>query len=135
MGTVVLQQAVAVQHAAGAPSWLELGSDVLRTAFALGFVCALAWVALRFLAARGLGKTPRQSPRMELVERLPLDAQRSLVIVRVEQRRLLVGVGPGASPSFVTELESSHAPLSTSSGLSSEELDRIHDAVRRDATH
>lgn len=134
MGTVMLQQAVVFQQAVSAPSWVELVSDVLRTAFALSFVCALAWIALRFAASRGLGKNTK-SARLELVERLALDAQRSLVIVRVEQRRLLIGVGTGAAPQLVAELDGNGASVAATSVLSTDEMTRIQDAVRRDATH
>lgn len=133
MGAVVLQQAVS--HAvSGSPSWVELAGDLLRMLFALGFVCAVAWLVLRFAASRGLGKNAR-GKRLEVIERLSIDPQRSLLIVRVDQRRLLIGVGSGAAPQLVTELDSAGAPFGSVSDVSTDELAAARDAVRRDATH
>jgi len=133
MASVVLQQAVA-QALAAPPTWVDVGSDLLRMVFALGFVCALAWLTLRFAASRGLGKKERGN-RLEVIERLSLDAQRSLLIVRVDQRRLLIGVGAGAAPQLVTELDGNGLPFGNVADVSTEELARVRDAVRRDATH
>jgi flagellar biosynthetic protein FliO len=128
MGTVVLQQAVSTSA-----SWLELASDLLRTVFMLGAVCALAWFVLRAAAARGLGKASR-SARMEVIERLALDAQRSVYLVRVEQRRLVIGVGHGAAPQLLTELDAKSVTDGDVAAVATE-LDLVHAASRRDATH
>lgn len=142
MGTVVLQQAVAhvvafqqtAGGAPGSPSWLEYAGDLLRMVFALGFVCVIAWITLRFAASRGLGTNAR-GKRLEVIERLTLDPQRSLLIVRVDQRRLLIGIGAGAAPQLMTELDASGGPSTGVADVSAEELARVRDAVRRDATH
>jgi flagellar protein FliO/FliZ len=63
---------------------------LLSTTVALAFVCALAVGALKLLA-------PRRSAggTMRVVEKLPLDARRSLYVVEVDGRRLLLGAGDG----------------------------------------
>jgi flagellar biosynthetic protein FliO len=66
----------------------------------LGIVCALAW-----MARRGLLRLPGARSRvpMSIDSALPLGERRSLVVVSIEGRRLLLGLTP-ASVSFVTEL-------------------------------
>jgi flagellar protein FliO/FliZ len=65
----------------------------------LGLVGALAW-----LARRGAFNALRKGAKTVLVETaVPLGERRSLVIVSVEGRRLLLGMTPGAI-SMVTEL-------------------------------
>lgn len=65
----------------------------------LGLVAALAW-----LARRGTFAALRRAPRAVVVETaVPLGERRSLVIVAVEGRRILLGLTPG-SISMVTEL-------------------------------
>ena len=68
----------------------------------LGLVAALAW-----LVRRGTFAALRRTPRAILVETaVPLGERRSLVIVAVEGRRILLGLTPG-SISMVTELGAS----------------------------
>ena len=134
MLTVVLQQAVA-QAAERSPQWLDHASELLRMIFALGFVCVLAWLVLRFAASRGIGVgKASKGTKLEVIERLALDSQRGLVIVRVEQRKLLIGVGSGAAPQLITELDGNAASFAASLDAS-DALEQIHDAIRRDATH
>ena len=65
----------------------------------LGLVAALAW-----LAKRGAFASLRRNSRAIAVETaVPLGERRSLVIVAVEGRRLLLGMTPGQI-SMVTEL-------------------------------
>jgi flagellar protein FliO/FliZ len=65
----------------------------------LGLVAALAW-----LLRRGAFASLRRGPRPIAVETaVPLGERRSLVIVAVEGRRILLGLTPG-SISMVTEL-------------------------------
>ncbi|MDH5672546.1 MAG: flagellar biosynthetic protein FliO [Myxococcales bacterium] len=81
--------------------------DLLRSLLALVFVCLLAWVSLRLLARRGLGlglgSAGNDSLRVE--QRVTLDSRHSLVVVRAGGRRLLLGVGQGAAPRLIAELE------------------------------
>ncbi len=75
---------------AGVPT--GYGLYLLQTLLALGAVCLLAYVVLRWVSKRfhGLG---RPGGRMRLIERLPLEPRRSLYLVEVEDRRFLVGSG------------------------------------------
>jgi flagellar protein FliO/FliZ len=58
----------------------------------LGVVCVLAYAVLRFLARRGGG---RADGPIRVVARCPLEPRRSLYLVEVAGRRLLLGVGEG----------------------------------------
>ena len=84
----------------------------------LGLVAALAW-----LLRRGTFASLRGGSRAIAVETaVPLGERRSLVIVSVEGRRLLLGMTP-AQISMVAELEATppvaEAPASTGSGTPS----------------
>ena len=99
-----------MQQVAGA----TLGGDAvlgsLRVLLALAGVCTLALVVLRWLARRGVGRAGAPGARVQVVERVGLDAQRALYLVRVsahgsaEGRLLLIGTGPGAAPALIAEL-------------------------------
>jgi len=128
MGAIVLQQAIAAS-----PSWMEHVSDLLRTAFALGAVCLLAWFALRFVASRGLGKRASGS-KLEVIERLALDTQRSVVLLRVDRRRLLIGLGAGA-PRLITELDAEARLLEEFTSAVQDGSATIVAAQKSDATH
>jgi flagellar protein FliO/FliZ len=65
---------------------------LLSTTVALAFVCALAVGALRLLGPR---KFSERHVEMRVVEKLPLDARRSLYLIEVAGRRMLVGAGDG----------------------------------------
>jgi len=67
-------------------------SYLLETLATLLVVCGMAFVLL--VAARRLG-VARPSGNIELVGRLPLDARRSIVLVRVGETVFVVGVGDG----------------------------------------
>ena len=69
----------------------------------LGLVGALAFIARR----GGLGKLGKRGP-IAIETAVPLGERRSLVIVSVEGRRLLLGLTP-ASVSIVTELQAAPA--------------------------
>lgn len=67
-------------------------SDWLTAAAALVFVLGLVLVLARFLRATGLA--PGQAgQRLRLQEVLPLDARRSLMIVRCDGREVLLLTG------------------------------------------
>lgn len=76
--------------------WGSLGAIVL----VLGLVCVLAW-----LARRGTLRLPGGNRRVpiRIEAAAALGDRRSLVVVAVEGRRLLLGLSP-ASVSLVTEL-------------------------------
>ena len=67
----------------------------------LGVVCLVAWVALRLLAGRGVG---RASGAIRVVARCPLEPRRSVYVVEAAGRCFLVGVGDGPM-SLLAELD------------------------------
>lgn len=77
---------------------------LVQSIVALAGVCALSVVLLRMAANRGFGRTPRGAS-MQLVERLALDQRAAICIVRVGERRLLLGVSDGDSPRLIAELD------------------------------
>jgi len=66
----------------------------------LGLVAALAWIVRRGAFAAALRRGPRP---ISVETAMPLGERRSLVIVAVEGRRILLGLTPGTI-SMVTEL-------------------------------
>jgi len=80
----------------------------VQSLLALVAVCVLAWVVLRWSARAGLGIG--RGEHLEVVERMALDARRSIVVVRVGKRLLLLGVGEQAAPSLLTELDPDELP-------------------------
>lgn len=83
------------------------GAALLQSLLALAAVCILAWVVLRWSAKAGLGTGGRH---LEVLERLALDHRRGLVLVRAGERVLLLGVGEGAAPTLVAELDPKDVP-------------------------
>jgi flagellar biogenesis protein FliO len=81
-------------------------SLVLRTLLALVGVCALAWVALQWLARRGIGIV-RGDARLRLLERLPLSPGRQLYLVQADARVFLLGEGERGLLSLIAELDRS----------------------------
>ena len=69
-----------------------MGAYLLSTTLALAVVCALAVGLLKALGR----KRPEAGARLRVIERLPLEARRSLYLVEAGGRHLLVGVGDGA---------------------------------------
>ena len=70
-----------------------LGWDSLALSFgSLGAVCLLAYVALKLLAGRGLG---RSTGVVKVVARCPLDARRAVYLIETAGRCFLVGAGEG----------------------------------------
>lgn len=84
------------------------GASLLQSLLALAAVCILAWVVLRWSAARGLGMGG--GTRMKVIERVPLDARRWVYLVEIGERVLVVGAGDGASPTLLAELKKSELP-------------------------
>lgn len=85
------------------------GAALLQALLALGGVCVLAWVVLRFGARRGFGVGARGG-RVTVLERVPLDPRRSLYLVKVGERILLLSAGDGAAPALVAELAEDELP-------------------------
>lgn len=65
------------------------GAALAQTLLALAGVCALAWWALRQVARRGVGG----GGHVKVLDRVALDARRSVYLLRVGGRVLLVGGG------------------------------------------
>lgn len=86
--------------------------DLLRAILALAAVCLLAWVALRWAARFGFGKG-RSGGRIEVLERTVLDPRRSLYLVKLGERVLLIGTGDGGSPSLLAELDPASVAVDT----------------------
>lgn len=84
------------------------GVALVQSLLALVAVCILAWVVLRWSAKAGLGTG--RGEHLEVLERMALDARRSVVVVRVGKRMLLLGVGEHAAPSLITELDPEELP-------------------------
>ena len=82
--------------------------SLVQAVVALALVCGLAWVSLRWAARHGLGGG--RGERMRVLERLPLDPRRSLFLVRVGSRVLLVGSGDGGAPQLLAELDPAEVP-------------------------
>src|SRR5437660_757794 len=69
-----------------------LGGSIALTFVSLGIVCLIAYVALRWLARRGLG---RSSGPLRVISRCSLEPRRSLYLVEAAGRCFMVGVGDG----------------------------------------
>lgn len=107
---LVALQTLALQTAA--PHEAELpggyGWALLQAAISLLGVCVLAWLVLRWASKRGFGVGKRGS-RMQVLERLPLDPRRSLHLVRVGDKVLVIGTGDGA-PTVLSEMPLAELP-------------------------
>jgi hypothetical protein len=61
------------------------------------------WVAwMKALRCPFSGRHADSRPRIEVLDRLSLGGKKSLLLIAIEGRRLLVGVGEGAAPSIST---------------------------------
>jgi flagellar protein FliO/FliZ len=76
------------------------GQSLLAVLIVLALVVALAWLARR----AGFGPRGRSARGVSVESAVSLGERRSLVIVSVEDRRLLLGVTP-AQITVVTELD------------------------------
>lgn len=81
----------------------DYGSSLLSAVIVLAGTAALAYVSLRFGAARGLLGVGR-SQRMQIEDRLRLDARSQLVIVQVEGKRVLLATHAHEAARLVLEL-------------------------------
>lgn len=80
------------------------GLYLIQTVLALGAVCLLAYVVLRYGAKRLYGAGPRPGKVLTLVERLPLDPRRAVYLVDVAGRRVLLGTSDQGGVTFLTEV-------------------------------
>jgi flagellar protein FliO/FliZ len=80
----------------------DLGLLVVQTVAILALIALAAWAFVRFVGPRLRGA--RGKSRMRLIERLPIEPRRSLVVVEVDGTPLLLGVADG-SIRLLKELE------------------------------
>jgi flagellar biogenesis protein FliO len=66
------------------------GGQLARTALSLLAVCAASWWILRYAAKRGILPRQTQSKHLQIVDRIALDARRSVVLLRVGSKVLVV---------------------------------------------
>lgn len=85
------------------------GIALLQTLLALAAVCVLAWVVLRWAAQRGLGLGV-SGARVKILERVPLDARRTLWLVKIGEKVLVIGAGDNAAPALLAELREDELP-------------------------
>src|SRR3954447_9624879 len=84
-----------------------IGWESLALSFvSLGAVCVVAWVALKFLAGRGIG---RASGAVRVIARCPLEPRRSVYVIEAAGRCFLVGVGDGPM-AMLAELDADKVP-------------------------
>lgn len=76
----------------------------LQALAALALLGGLVWLVRRTLLATRFGARADQQIRVE--ERMALDLRNALVIVRVEDRRLLLALGDQGPPRLIAELSS-----------------------------
>lgn len=85
------------------------GVALLQTLLALAAVCILAWVVLRWASQKGLG-IGATGKHVKVLERLPLDARRTLWVLKIADRILLIGAGDHGSPSTLAEIAAKDLP-------------------------
>ncbi len=84
------------------------GPLLLEMVLVLGGVCLLAWVSLRWGLKRFVAPDRHSSGAMEVLARLPLEPRRSLLVVRVASRCLLLSSSENGVET-VAELDSEDA--------------------------
>lgn len=89
----------------------DYSASLLQAVVVLAITAGLAYLSLRFGAARGLLGASR-SKRLQIEDSLRLDARSRLVIVQVEGRRLLLATHTQGAARLVLELAPSGAETS-----------------------
>lgn len=88
-----------------------LGGSLAVSLVSLGVVCLIAYVTLRFLSRRGVG---RANGPIKVLARCPLEPRRSLYLIETAGRCFLVGVGDGPMTMLaevpVAEVALAHTP-------------------------
>lgn len=88
-------------------SWLRFA---LATTTVVGLLALLAW-GLKYFALRGwIASTSHAARRLKLIETLPLDARRRLVIVRCDEVEHLLVLGPQQETIVASNLPSPNEP-------------------------
>jgi len=103
-----------------------LGGSLAVSLVSLGLVCLIAYVSLRLLGRRGVG---RASGPIRVLARCPLEPRRALYLVETAGRCFLVGVGEGPMTMLAevgaAEVAASLPVVSPSGGRFAEVLDRL----------
>jgi flagellar biogenesis protein FliO len=83
----------------------DYGTSLLSALLALVITAGLSYLLVRFLpSSRWLGRFAGRARLMEIEDTLRIDAKSTLMIVRVEGRRLLLASHSGAAPALISEL-------------------------------
>ncbi len=86
----------------------DYGTSLLSALLALAITAGLSYLLVRFLPSfRWLGRFAGRARLMEIEDTLRIDAKSMLLIVRVEDRRLLLASHSGAAPALISELDPS----------------------------
>ena len=96
-----------MEPTAAPPELPSLGGSLAVSFISLGLVCLLAYVALRWLARRGVGQG--MGP-IRIVGRCPVEPKRSLYVVETAGRCFLVGASDGGM-SLIAELDPKDLPV------------------------
>lgn len=92
-----------------APAAASYGWYLAQTLLALAAVCLIAIVALRYGLRRLSGFGGREGGRIKVIERVAVDAKRSLYLVDVGGRVLLLGAGDG-QVTLLAEIDAATLP-------------------------
>ena len=76
----------------GAADLPSLGGSLAVSLVSLAVVCLIAYVSLKFMARRGVG---RASGAIRVLARCPLEPRRSVYVIESAGRCFLIGVGDG----------------------------------------
>src|SRR5437870_3683968 len=87
----------------------SLGGSIALSFISLGVVCLLAYLALKWLARRGVG---RGEGPLQVIARCPLEPRRAVYVVQAAGRCFLVGVGDGPM-ALLAELDPAAVKAST----------------------
>lgn len=67
------------------------GAALVRMIVSLALVCGLAWVGLKWASKRLAAPAGTSADRMRVLARLPIEPRKSVVVVRVGERTLVLG--------------------------------------------
>ena len=73
------------------PEEIDFGMLLLRTFFFLGLVCLLIYFLLRKVLPRVVQMPGIRNRTVKIIERLPLDQKKSLVVVEIQDKAFLLG--------------------------------------------
>lgn len=73
------------------PEELDFGMLLLRTFFFLALVCLLIYFLLRKVLPRIVQMPGIRNRTVKIIERLPLDQKKSLVVVEIQDKAFLLG--------------------------------------------